>query len=82
MFIVNSLAEFYNYRTVSFFWALAWTVFLLVGTQWEKHTSETTELKLENLSTLNPTNPVLMYFLCSSIMLVVGSIMKCTKSLM
>lgn len=34
MFIVNSLAEFYCYRTISFFWALAWAVFLLVGTQW------------------------------------------------
>lgn len=37
MFIVNSLAEFYTYRTISFFWALAWTVFLLTGLSWELH---------------------------------------------
>jgi hypothetical protein len=78
MFIVNSLAEFYTYRTISFFWVIAWTVFLLTGLGWELHSRETTALIQTSITTLNPINPVLMYFLCSSIFLVIGMIMKCT----
>lgn len=79
MFIVNSLAEFYTYRTISFFWALAWTTFFMVGTGWELHTRETTYLTPGNITTLNPINPVLMYFLTASIFLVTAIVMKCNN---
>jgi hypothetical protein len=80
MFIINSLAEFYTYRTISFFWVMAWAVFLLTGLKWELHSRETTTLVQSSITTLNPVNSVLMYFLCSSIFLVVGMFMKCTES--
>ena len=36
IFIVNSLAEFYTYRTFSLFWMLAVVLFFMTGLGWEQ----------------------------------------------
>jgi len=40
IFIVNSLAEFYTHRTISFFWMLICLMFFMVGLSWQSYAAE------------------------------------------
>lgn len=76
IFIVNSLAEFYTYRTISFFWMLIIMMFFMVGLKWQDHATEVTHIDLNFIYSFNPTNRVFLYFLGSTILLVIGIIFK------
>lgn len=47
IFIVNSLAEFYTYRTVSVFWMLLCTMFFMVGFRWDYNAAEVTHTTID-----------------------------------
>ncbi len=76
IFIVNSLAEFYTYRTISFFWVLLVHLFFLVGFDWQQHAAEVAHTDLGLIRDLHPRNPILLYFLSGSLLLLIGVAFK------
>lgn len=78
---MNSLAEFYTYRTVSLFWMLAVLLFFTTGIDWEDLAAETTSTSSTYYETLTPINRILLYFLASSIFLAIGFVFKVLRRL-
>jgi hypothetical protein len=76
IFIVNSLAEFYTYRTVSLFWMLAVVLFFMTGVGWEHLAAETTSTSAPYYETLTPQSRILLYFLAAAVFLAVGVVFK------
>lgn len=81
IFIINSLAEFYTHRTISFFWMLLCLMFFLVGLGWQSHAAEVMHTNLSSIYYFNPWNRVFLYFLGGSIFLIIGIIFKSNKYL-
>jgi hypothetical protein len=81
IFIVNSLAEFCTYRTFSVFWLLLIMLFFMIGLKWEQHAGEVVHTKLDQIEYFHKKNPVLLYFLSSSILLVIAIAFKSNFSL-
>ena len=76
IFIVNSLAQFYTYRTVSLFWMLVVLLFFMTGIGWQKLSASTTSSSTSFYSTLTPKNRILLYFISSAVFLAIGIIFK------
>lgn len=81
IFIINSLAEFYTHRTISIFWLLLVVMFFLVGLGWESHAAEVTHTTLSSIYYFNPISRIMLYFLGSSIFIVVGIVFKSNPAL-
>ena len=73
---MNSLAEFYTYRTVSLFWMLAVLLFFMTGIGWEKLSAAATTASTSYYSALTPTNRLLLYFISCAVFLAIGIVFK------
>lgn len=76
IFIINSLAEFCTYRTFSVFWLLLVHLFFMIGVQWEDLSTETLSTDLDKVQYFHPTNRIYLYFLSSSILLLIAIVFK------
>lgn len=74
VFIANSLSEFFTFRTISFGWILVITTFFLVGFGWENEGRVSTAFGSWSLFTT--MSEILLFFICCSVMFLVGIIMK------
>lgn len=74
IFIINSLAEFYTYRTVSFFWMLLWELLFLVGLG----VQDRADINKSEGNHFPTRDRIFLYFLSGSIFLVIGIVFKST----